>query len=127
MPTLTLRLEPLPDPPLYDALAEQLTALTANILHKPPEITVVMIEDLPTTRIRIGGEASYQAIAYLDIDITTGSNTPPEKQAFVQAAHALLRQWLGDLHEASYVILRELPPENWGYGGLTQAQRQLLS
>ncbi len=126
MPTLTLRVEPLSDPPLYDTLAEQLTALTAHILHKPPEVTVVMIEDLPTTRICVGGEVSLRSIACLDIDITSGSNTVPEKQAFVQAAYALLRQWLGDLHEASYVIVRELPAENWGYGGLTQAQRKLL-
>ncbi len=28
------------------------------------------------------------------------------------------------LHEASYVIVRELPAADWGYGGHTQAHRQ---
>ncbi|NJS36072.1 MAG: 4-oxalocrotonate tautomerase [Brachymonas sp.] len=126
MPTLNLRLAPLLNPPVYDSLAAKLTALTAKVLHKRPEVTIVMIDDLPAARFCAGGAASEQAIACLEINITAGTNTAVEKQAFVSDAHALLRQLLGDLHEASYVIVRELPAENWGYGGMTQAQRKLL-
>jgi 4-oxalocrotonate tautomerase len=125
MPTLSLRMAPLRNPTDYAALAEQLTALTAHLLHKRPEVTVVMIEDLPAARFCAGGAASEQAIACLEIDITAGTNTAPEKQAFVKEAHALLRKLLGDLHEASYVIVRELPAGNWGFGGLTQEQRRM--
>ncbi|MFM7330712.1 MAG: tautomerase family protein [Brachymonas sp.] len=125
MPTLSLRIAPLLNPPVYDKLAAQLTALTAEVLHKRPEVTVVMIDDLPAARFCAGGAASQQPIACLDIDITAGTNTASEKQAFVESAHTLLRQLLGNLHEASYVIVRELPAENWGYGGLTQAQRRV--
>jgi 4-oxalocrotonate tautomerase len=125
MPTLTLRIAPLRNPTDYVALAEQLTALTARLLHKRPEVTVVMIEDLPAARFCVGGEASDHPIACLEIDITAGTNTAPEKQTFVKEAHALLRKLLGDLHEASYVIVRELPANDWGYGGLTQEQRRM--
>ncbi len=124
MPTLSLRIAPLHNAAHYAALARQLTALTARVLRKRPEVTAVMIEDLPTARFCIGGLASEQPIACLEIDITLGTNTQEEKQQFVRAAHALLRLLLGNLHEASYVIVRELPPGDWGYGGLTQAQRQ---
>ena len=43
------------------------------------------------------------------------------------AAFAELQEQLGaggPLAEASYVIVRELPAGDWGYGGLTQATRQ---
>jgi 4-oxalocrotonate tautomerase len=124
MPTLTLRIAPLHNPQHYAALAEQLTELTARVLHKRREVTVVMIEDMPAARFCAGGVAANQPIACLNIDITAGTNTAQEKQQFVHEAYALLSRLLGDLHEASYVIVRELPAGDWGYGGLTQAQRQ---
>ncbi|WP_422845065.1 tautomerase family protein [Acidovorax sp. M2(2025)] len=45
----------------------------------------------------------------------------------MQAAFAELRQQLagdGPLAEASYVIVRELPAGDWGYGGRTQQARK---
>lgn len=125
MPTLNLRIAPLHNPAQYAALASQLTALTARVLSKRPEVTVVMIEDLPAARFCVGGVASQQPIACLEIDITAGTNNAQEKQQFVRDAHALLKHLLGDLHEASYVIVRELPASDWGYDGQTQAQRKI--
>lgn len=125
MPTLSLRLSPLHNPAHYAALASQLTALTAQVLHKRPEVTAVMIDDLPAARFCVNGQASQQPVACLEIDITAGTNTAAEKQQFVREAHALLGRLLGDLNEASYVIVRELHKGDWGYGGQTQAQRQV--
>lgn len=125
MPTLSLRIAPLQNPAAYAALAKELTALTALVLHKRPEVTVVMIDDLPAARFCVGGQASACAIACLEIDITQGTNTVHEKQQFVHEAHALLQRMLGRLHEASYVIVREIAAGDWGYGGLTQAQRKM--
>jgi 4-oxalocrotonate tautomerase len=124
MPTLTLRIAPLHNPQHYAALAQQLTDLTAQVLRKRREVTAVMIEDMPAARFCVGGVAANQPIACLAIDITAGTNTAQEKQQFVHEAHALLRHLLDDLHEASYVIVRELPAGDWGYSGLTQWERQ---
>jgi 4-oxalocrotonate tautomerase len=123
VPTLSLRIAPLHNPAQYAALAKELTTLTARVLHKRPQVTAVMIDDMPAARFCAGGMASEQAIACLEIDITQGTNTLQEKQQFVHEAHALLKRLLGDLHEASYVIVRELPAGDWGFAGLTQAQR----
>jgi 4-oxalocrotonate tautomerase len=127
MPTLSLRITPLHNPQHYAALGEQLTDLTARVLRKRPEVTVVMMEDLPAARFCIGGRASEKVAACLEIDITAGTNTTSEKAQFVRDAHALLRRILGDLHEASYCIVRELPACDWGYGGITQAERRVSS
>lgn len=124
MPTLNLRITPLHNPQHYALLVERLTQLTASVLRKRPEVTVVMIDDLPAARFAVGGKPSAQPAACLSIDITQGTNSVEEKAGFVSQAHALLRELLGDLHEASYVIVREVPANDWGYGGKTQASRR---
>ena len=124
MPTLNLRITPLQNPERTAALGAALTRITADVLHKKPEVTVVMIDDMPTARFLIGGQQATQSAACLEINITAGTNTADEKAQFVAAAYAELGDQLGDLTEASYVIVRELPASDWGYGGLTQARRK---
>jgi 4-oxalocrotonate tautomerase len=57
MPTLQLHIAPLQNPERYAALAQALTALTARVLGKRPEVTAVLIDDLPAARWHIGGQA----------------------------------------------------------------------
>jgi 4-oxalocrotonate tautomerase len=127
MPTLTLKIVALQTPRACQALAEALTRLVARTLGKRPEVTAVIIEDLPAARWHIGGHAVRRATALLELSITQGTNTPQQKAAFIEAAFAELERQLGDgapLEEASYVIVRELPAGDWGYGGQTQLARQ---
>ena len=124
MPTLHLRVTPLHNPQHYAALGQALTEITARVLRKRAEVTVVTIDDLPPARYLIAGQAATQTAACLTINITAGTNTPEEKTQFIHEAHALLSKLLGALHSASYVIVQELPATNWGYGGLTQSERR---
>jgi len=127
MPTLQLKLTPSLAAPAQAALAAELTQLTADLLGKRPEVTAVMVEPLPAQQWFIGGAPVLQATAWLEISITAGTNTPAQKAAFIEAAFAVLQRQLGagqPLAEASYVIVRELPAGDWGYGGRTQAMRQ---
>ena len=113
MPTLNLKVAPLQNPGRYQRLAQELTSLTERLLGKRREVTAVMIEDLPA--------------ALLEISITAGTNTAEEKAAFIEAAFAELQHQLGSggpLEEASYVVVRELPATDWGYGGRTQLARK---
>lgn len=129
MPTLTLKVAPLRNPTPHQSLAKALTLLTAQHLGKRPEVTAVIIEEVPLGQWHIGGQALHAATALLEISITTGTNTPEQKQAFIAAAFAELQQQLGGgqpLHEASYVIVREVPASDWGYAGITQAARKQL-
>ena len=127
MPTLVLKVAPLQNPERYQALAQALTRLTAELLGKRPEVTAVMIEDLPAAQWLVGGEPVRRPTAWLEISITQGTNTPQEKARFIQAAQQELQRQLahgGALEEASYVIVRELPATDWGYDGQTQLDRQ---
>ena len=68
-----------------------------------------------------------QAAAWLEITVTQGTNTNDEKQAFVEQTWRELERHLGPLHEASYVIVREVPATDWGFGGVTQERRKKTS
>ena len=128
MPILNLKLAPLQNSGRYRQLAQALTALTAELLGKRREVTAVMIEDLPTARWYVDAAEVQRPTACLEISITAGTNTEVEKAAFIAAAYAELERQLGaggPLEEASYVIVRELPAADWGYGGATQQLRQL--
>lgn len=128
MPTLLLKVSPLQNPTEYNAIASQLTQITANLLHKRADVTAVVIEDIPAARWHIGGQAVQSPTAFLEISITAGTNTQQEKADFIAAAFAALQSVLaphGQLDSASYVVVRELPATDWGYGGHTQAERRL--
>ena len=128
MPTLVLQIAPPQTPDRHQSLARALTDLTVRLLGKRREVTAVVIDDLPAARWYIGGAPVEQPTALLEISITQGTNTGEEKGAFIQAAFAeLQRQLAGDgvLAPASYVVVRELPASDWGYGGRTQQARKL--
>jgi len=128
MPTLNLKIAPLQNPERYQALAAALTRLTADILGKRPEVTAVIIDDLPRARWCVGGGAVVGATALLEIAITAGTNTEAEKAQFIDAAFRELQRQLapdGGFEVASYVTVREWPASDWGYGGQTQRARQL--
>lgn len=124
MPTLQLRISPAQTPQRHALLAGALTDLTARVLGKRPQVTAVLVDELPAGRWFIGGRTPGQATALLEIRITAGTNTPAEKEAFIEAAFAELQQQLGPLEPASYVVVHELPAGDWGYGGRTQAARR---
>jgi 4-oxalocrotonate tautomerase len=128
MPTLLLKVSPLQNPPRYAALASALTRITADTLGKRAEVTAVVIDDIPAARWYVGGRDVQRPTAMLEISITQGTNTAEEKEAFIaQTWHELERQ-LGagqPLEPASYVIVREVPATDWGYGGQTQAARRV--
>lgn len=127
MPTLVLKIAPLQNPERYQRLAAALTDLTVRVLCRRREVTAVVIDDLPMARWFIGGQPTERPAAMLEISITQGTNTLEEKASFVAAAFAQLQRELaggGLLAEASYVIVRELPATDWGYGGRTQQARK---
>lgn len=125
MPTLQLKISPPQSPDRYPLLADELTAITAEHLGKRPGVTAVMIEELPAACWYVGAAAVQRATAWLEISITAGTNTPAQKAAFIEAAFAVLQSQLGgSMEPASYVIVRELPDTDWGYGGQTQWARQ---
>lgn len=109
------------------ALGQRGTALLHDILGKRADLTAVSILDLPASSWMVGGRAqadSGRPGAHAEATITTGTNTAEQKAQFVARMAALLRETLPALHEATYVIVREIDAQSWGYNGLTQEARK---
>lgn len=128
MPTLTVKLAPLPSEAVQQRLAEALTAVTVDTLGKREAVTAVVFEPVPASHWWIGGRRVQHAAAMLEIRITAGTNTAEQKARFIEAADAVLQRHLAPhaaMEEASYIVVHELPGTDWGYDGVTQRERQL--
>ena len=106
-------------------LIGETTRLMNDLMRKKRELTSVRIEAADIAAWGIGGTplAAGQVAAHMDLKISQSSNTPGEKAAMIEAGHALLRQVVGAIPEASYVVITEVPLDNWGYGGVVMAER----
>ena len=126
MPILNLRLSTPPDARQSAAIAATLSQLTAQLLHKAPELTSVAISHLDAAHWFVGGpslQAQGKASFFLDILISDETNTAAEKAAYIAAVFAAMHEHLGALHDVSYIHVHDARQAAWGYGGLTQQFR----
>jgi 4-oxalocrotonate tautomerase len=123
MPYIELKLEPTPSPEQADRLARGITDALVTVAGKRREVTAVRLSGNKAALWTIGGSACEKTSAYVDVKITQDSNSRQEKAALIECLHRLMTDTLGELAEASYIVIHELPAENWGYAGLTQAAR----
>ena len=106
-------------------LQSGVTALMADILGKNPDLTAVLVEQVPASGWHVGGRPVAFA-AHLEAAITAGTNDAEEKARFIADANALLHRVLGNaLPLATYVVVREIAADAWGYDGRTQEHRRL--
>lgn len=126
MPILHLRLSTAPDARQSAAIAATLSTLTAQLLHKAPELTSVAISHLDAAHWFVGGPSLQEqgkASFFLDILISDETNTAAEKAAYIAAVFAAMREHLGALHDVSYIHVHDARQAAWGYGGWTQQFR----
>ncbi len=125
----TLGSTDLPESTLIE-IRDGLARLIAAHLRKKIAVTSVLVETRasagPVSTWGIGMEspAEGRTPAHVTALITAGTNSAAEKAAFIAAVMNLLRVVLGrGVDETSYVVVQEVPATDWGYGGLTQADR----
>jgi 4-oxalocrotonate tautomerase len=123
MPYVDVQCQPSPDSQQANTLARGITDALAEVTGKRREVTAVRIGSPSAQVWTIGGEPCQETTACLDIKITAGTNSQEEKAALMARLQRLLEDTLGHLAEASYILIHELPAENWGYAGHTQAAR----
>lgn len=105
------------------ALMAAFTEDVHRLLGKRREVTAVSIAELPAGAWGVNGVAVDSVAAHAEITITAGTNTPAQKSEMVAAADACLRRILGFLPDATYVVVREIAADAWGYAGRTQQAR----
>lgn len=126
MPYLDIKLASPCLPETVARFATRMTDLVVEVLRKKREVTAVAVQCVPSDHWYVGGDpvsAQGRATFFLETNVTAGTNNPQEKAAFVAAAFAAAESILGRLDAASYVIVREVAADAWGYQGLTQEHR----
>lgn len=107
-------------------LFEQTTSLMNTVMRKRREVTVVHIQESEphqwsTNSIPLTAKSPVGA--YVDIKVTDGTNTVEEKAEMVSQTVNMLKDVVGIIQEACYVVIDDLPADSWGYNGKTQAAR----
>lgn len=131
MPFLKLELSRRPSRETVARLASTLTDLTAELLHKKRELTVVAVESLAPHEWSVGGvghdEQASPCGFHLQITVTEGTNTKDEKAAFIDRTFAAIEAIVGAVEPTSYVVVHEVRADAWGYGGRTQQHRTIAA
>ena len=128
MPYLNVKLSGVASAETSKLVAEKLTHLTAELLHKKKELTSVAVEFLSRDSWFIGGRSltsRAEQSFFLEIKVTEGTNTKDEKAQFVDQAFQAIEGIVGALASASYVVIHEVPADAWGYQGQTQEYRYI--
>jgi 4-oxalocrotonate tautomerase len=109
-------------------IASAVSEVTADILHKDPKVTAIIVESVDANDWFAGGKSlAEQKLAsfWLDIHITEGTNTKDEKAAYLSAMFQRMGDLLGPLHNETYLHVDEVRGDAYGFGGLTQERRYI--
>lgn len=126
MPYINIRLSNHPEEVQRAQLYEHTTTLMNKLMGKKREVTVVHIQSSEAGQWSVDAEQlteSSPIAAYVDIKITKGTNTETEISEMIRQTMTMLKNTLGVMQEACYVVIDEVPAYAWGYNGLTQAER----
>lgn len=110
-----------------DVLSRRGTALLHRILGKQPKLTAVSMATFAPASWMVGEPSQAdrnRPAAHVEATITAGTNTAAQKAQFIAAMAALLKETLPGLHQATYVVVREIDAASWGYDGVTQDARK---
>ncbi len=110
-----------PSPELTARAVVALTDLTVSVLGKERARTTVIVQYVPASRWARGALPARGF--FVEVRITSGTNSPDDKARYVREVNQALKALLGGA--AGYVAVSESAPNSWGHDGETQAARDL--
>ena len=112
---------------LVASVSKGIGDVMSDILNKEPSLVSVAVKAVNPVHWCIANEPQKEgATVFVAAMITQGTNTVEEKAAAQRAIFACLTDVLGELNEASYIVLNEIPPTDWGYAGRSQESRKAV-
>jgi len=129
MPYINIRLGCKLDDKQRNQLNEKTTHFMNAIMGKRREVTVVHImESEPQQWITNSNKLTEKEPvgAYVDIKVTDGTNTSDQKAEMIYKTVEMLKEIIGAIQEACYVVIDDIPADSWGYSGKTQKARATL-
>lgn len=109
-------------------VATMLTNLAVNKLGKSAGVAAVDVHFSDPKDWFIGDKTiagQNETAFFVEIKITTGTNSRGDKAAFVKAVFDGMSQLFTNVAKTSYVVLQDVASDSWGYGGKTQEYRYI--
>jgi 4-oxalocrotonate tautomerase len=110
-------------------LHKETTLLMHTVMKKQPQVTVVNIEESDPRQWAVNTTTlttKEPTGAYVDIKVTDRTNTSEEKAEMIAKTVKMLKDVVGIIQEACYVVIDDIPADSWGYNGRTQAARATI-
>ena len=126
MPFIHVRYSTPVEKDLRQPIASLVAGATARVLRKRPEVTAVVVEQVPAASWVIGGTSVAEegkATFFVEVRVTAGTNLKEEKAGYLREVFRGLESLLGPVHPESYVHVHEASGDAYGYGGVTQEAR----
>ena len=126
MPFIHVRYSTPAERDLREPIAAFLSATTARVLRKRPEVTSVAVEQVPAGNWFIAGTSLAEhrkATFFVEVRVTAGTNLKEEKASYLREVFRGLEELLGPVHPESYVHVHEAKGDAYGYGGVSQEAR----
>ncbi|KRL93514.1 tautomerase family protein [Levilactobacillus hammesii] len=128
MPYLNVRIAAPQSTETAQKVAQLLTNLATDTLGKAHDVVAVDVQFADQPHWFVGGQAiaNQDAVTfYIEIKVTTGTNTRDEKAQFIEKAFTGMQAILGPVAPASYVVVKNVDADDWGFSGKTQAYRYI--
>jgi 4-oxalocrotonate tautomerase len=107
------------------SLSQELIRLLVEDLGKDADLSVVRVANHPSA-LHLADGGAPAGLSVVEVHITAGTTTAEQQAAFIAHTHSALQsRGLGG--QPSYVIVHQHDAQAWGYGGATQATRQVSS
>jgi 4-oxalocrotonate tautomerase len=109
-------------------VATMLTQLAVSKLGKNAAAAAVDVKLANPADWFIGGRPlieTEESSFFVEVKITSATNSRDDKAAFVRAVYDQMTQLLGKVAKTSYVVLQDVASDSWGYGGKTQEYRYI--
>jgi 4-oxalocrotonate tautomerase len=98
----------------------------ASDTGQKPEATSIAIDYVDPDDWIVGGRSLTRrgkTSIYFDVKVTDEANTKDEKACYIQEPFAAFQALFGNIHEESYIYVRDVQATTYGYGGRTQEHR----
>ena len=107
-------------------LFDETTRLMSEVMRKDPRLTAVRIDQFNADDWAVGRKTATihdKTAVHMDIKVTAGTNTDEEKEEMIRQSIEMIKEVVGEIPEASYIVIHEVDATAWGYDGRTQRSR----
>lgn len=125
MPYINIKINVTKDKTLKEKIVKQVLENTSDILNKDSKVTSILVEFVAFESWTI--DTQNQNTFNLDIKITQGTNTKEEKAKYIEKTYNDLKNIIGNISPASYIVIDEVDASSWGFNGITQEYRYIKS